>query len=154
MRPGGAIKIACLVAKSIIYCAGKSILEMFQFRSAQKWDRCSPHRANWTKPKCTLVADSVLRLVVQGWEHSWTGSGRMMVRLGRGRNSHLTGQPSGSWKYVETGTSLYVQPRRLTKLVLEEESFFHHPYYHPYHLLLLLHHRLFVFYCVFFGHPF
>jgi hypothetical protein len=41
-----------------------------------------------------------------------------MVRSGRGPISYPTGQPSGSWKYVETGTSLYVQPRRLTKLVL------------------------------------
>jgi len=90
---------------------------MFQFRPAQKWYRCSPQRANWTKPRRSPVADSVSRLMVRGREHSTTGSGRTIVRSGRGPISYPTGQPSGSWKYVETGTSLYVQPRRLTKLI-------------------------------------
>ena len=34
--------------------------------------------------------------------------------------SYPIAQPSGSSKYVETGTSLYVRPRRLTKLVRKE----------------------------------
>jgi hypothetical protein len=47
-----------------------------------------------------------------------------MVQSGGGPISHPTGQPSRSWKYVETGTSLYVQPRRLTKLVLSYKAVF------------------------------
>jgi hypothetical protein len=50
------------------------------------------------------------------------GCGRTMVRSCRGPISHPTGQPSRSWKYVETGTSLYVQPRRLTKLVTSGQT--------------------------------
>jgi hypothetical protein len=81
-----------------------------------KWYRCSPQRVNCAKPRRAPVADSVSRLMVQGREHSSTGSGRTMVRSRGGpiSISHPTGQPSGSWKYIETGTSLYVQ---LTKLV-------------------------------------
>ncbi len=90
---------------------------MFQFCPAQKWYRCSPQRANCAKPRRAPVADSVSRLLVQGREHSLTGSGRTMVRSRGGPISYPTGQPSGSWKYVETGTSLYVRLRRLTKLV-------------------------------------
>ena len=96
---------------------GRRFFEMFQFRPARKWYRCSPQRANCAKPRSAPVADSVSRLVVPGWEHSSTGIGRTMVQSGGGPISHPTGQPSRSWKYVETGTSLYVQPRRLTKLV-------------------------------------
>ena len=44
----------------------------------------------------TPRADSVLRLMVRGREHSTTGSGRTMVRSGRGPVSYPTGQPSGS----------------------------------------------------------
>ena len=39
---------AFLLSNAIVYRAGASILEMFQFRPAQKWYRCSPQRANWT----------------------------------------------------------------------------------------------------------
>ena len=91
---------------------------MFQFWLAQKWYRCSPQRANCIKPRRALVADGLSRLMVRGREHSSTGSGRMMVQSGGGPISHPTSQPFRSWKYVETGTSLYVQPRRQTKLVL------------------------------------
>jgi hypothetical protein len=45
------------------------------------------------------------------------GSGQTVVRFGRGLITYPTGQPSESLKYIETGTSLYVGLRRLTKLV-------------------------------------
>ncbi len=45
------------------------------------------------------------------------GSGQTMMRLGRGSITYPTGQPSESWKLVETGTSIYVGLSRLTKLV-------------------------------------
>ena len=79
-----------------VHCARTSIFQMFQFRLAQKWDRCSPQRANCAKLRCALVADSVSRLMVRGWEHSTSGSGQTMVRSGRGPISHPIGQPSWS----------------------------------------------------------
>ena len=62
-----------------VHRAGTLIFQMFQFRLAQKWDRCLPHRAICAKPRCALVADSVSRLMVRGWEHSTMGSGPTMV---------------------------------------------------------------------------
>ncbi len=50
------------------------------------------------------------------------GSGQMVVQLGRGPITYPAGQPSESQKYVETGTSLYVVLRRLTKLVSSPAS--------------------------------
>ena len=79
-----------------VHHAGTSIFQMFQFRLTQKWYQCSPHRANCAKPRRALVADSVSRLMVRGREHSMTGSGRTMVRSGRGPISYPIGQPSGS----------------------------------------------------------
>ena len=79
-----------------VHCAGTSIFQMFQFRLTQKWYQCSPHRANCAKPRRALVADSVSRLMVQGREHSTMGSGRTMVRSGRGPISYPIGQPSWS----------------------------------------------------------
>ncbi len=76
-----------------------------------------PQRANCAKPRCTLVADGVSRLMVQGQGRPTMGSGQAMVRLGRGPITYPTAQLFGSWKYVETGTSLYVWPKRLGKLV-------------------------------------
>ncbi len=55
--------------------------------------------------------------MVLGRGHRTMGSGQMVVRFGRGPITYPTGQPSESRKYVETGTSLYVGLRRLTKLV-------------------------------------
>ena len=79
-----------------VHRAGMSIFQMFQFCLAQKWYQCSPHRANCTKPRRGLVADSVSRLMVQGWEHSTSGSGQTMVRSGRDPISYPIGQPSWS----------------------------------------------------------
>jgi len=79
-----------------VHRAGTLIFQIFQFRLTQKWYQCLPHRANCAKPRCALVADSVSRLIVRGREHSTTGSGRMMVRSGRGPISYPIGQPSGS----------------------------------------------------------
>ncbi len=96
--------------------------EMFQFRPAQKWYRCSPQRANCAKPRRALVADSVSKLMVRGREHSWTGSGQTMVRSRGGPISHPTGQPFGSWKYVETGTSPVGETHRLNSVEPTEFS--------------------------------
>jgi hypothetical protein len=59
---------------------------------------------------------------VPGRGHWTIGSGRMVVRFGRGPITFPTGQPSESLKYVETGTSLYVGLRRLPKLVGVEHA--------------------------------
>jgi hypothetical protein len=45
------------------------------------------------------------------------GIGQTMVQLGMGPITYPTGQPSESSKHIETGASLYVGLRRLTKLV-------------------------------------
>ncbi len=76
-----------------------------------------PQRTYCTKPRCTLIVDSVSRVMVPGWVRPMTASGRMRVRLGKGWITYPTGQPVESWKLVETGTSLYVGLKRLTKLV-------------------------------------
>ena len=87
---------ASLSNNTSVHRAGTSIFQMFQFRLTQKWYQCSPHRANCAKPRRALVADSVSRLMVRGREHSTTGSGRTMVRSGRGPISYPIGQPSGA----------------------------------------------------------
>ncbi len=79
-----------------------------------------PQRANCTKPKGTLIAAGVSKVMVPGQGFPTTGSRQMMVRLGRGPMTYPAGQSSESWKHVETGKSLYVGLRRLIKL--EERS--------------------------------
>jgi hypothetical protein len=54
---------------------------LFQFCLTQKWDQCLPQRENCAKPRRKLIADSVLRLMVRGREHSTTGSGQTIVLL-------------------------------------------------------------------------
>ena len=87
-----------------------------------KWDRCSPQRANCTKPRHTIIADGVLKVMVPGRGRRTMGSGQTVVRFGRGPITYPTGQPSESWKYVQTGTSLYIGLRRLTRLVWYKKS--------------------------------
>ncbi len=101
--------------------ARMSNFQMFQFRLTQKWDRCSPQRANCAKARRKLIADSVSRLMVRGREHSTTESGRTMVRSGRVPISYLSVShlgPESTKKLVQVST--YNPSRRLTKLVPSE----------------------------------
>ena len=61
------------------------------------------------------IADSVSRLMVRGRWHPT--SGRTMGYFDRCPIPYPTARPFGSCKYVETGASLYVGPKRQTKLV-------------------------------------
>jgi hypothetical protein len=73
------------------------------------------------KPRHTLVADGVSRVMVPGRGCPTTGSGQTSVRLGRGLITYPNDQPFESSKHVETGTSLYVGLKMLTKLVVKLE---------------------------------
>jgi hypothetical protein len=96
---------------------GRRFLKCFNF-GLLKNVTCARHRGQIAPNQDVRLLVMVCQdLMVRGREHSSTGSGPMMVRSGGGPISHPTVQPSRSWKYVETGTSLYVQPRRQTKLV-------------------------------------
>jgi hypothetical protein len=51
---------------------------------------------NCTKPRHTIAADGVPRVMVLGQGRPTTGSGKPMVQLGRGPITYPTGQPSES----------------------------------------------------------
>ncbi len=41
------------------------------FAMFKYWDRCLPQRKNHTKPRCTLIADGVSRVMVPGHTQTW-----------------------------------------------------------------------------------
>jgi hypothetical protein len=85
-----------------------------------------PQRANPTKPRNTLIADGVSRVMVSGWGHPTTRSRQTRVRLGRGAIIYPNGQPFESSKQRENGTSLYVGLKRMTKLIAMDHAKFWH----------------------------
>ncbi len=72
---------------------------------------------NCTKLGRALQANSVLRLMVRGQGHPTTGNRQTRVRLGKGPITYQTGQLFGCRKLVETGTTFYIETKRLVKLV-------------------------------------